>query len=351
MIPNQWYAILESNEIKKGHPIGVTRMAEKLVAWRDSAGKLTVMADKCPHRGVALSIGKIKTDCIQCPFHGFEYATSGECTLIPANGKDARPPKAMQVKTYPTREAHGFVYIWWGEPLESYPPLPYFEALDERFVYATLRDHWNTHYSRAIENQLDVVHLPFVHRTTIGAGNKTLVNGPLTHIKSLYPGDNLLELWVYNEVDTGQKPLKPSQITEPQRRPFLQFRFPNVWHNWIANDVRVFVAFAPIDHENTMMYLRYYYTNKTPILRQIIGFFGSIANLVIERQDKWVVVTQQPKRADLDIGETLIKGDGPIIAYRKIRRELMENTHKFGMENTHKFGMENTHIGMENTQP
>jgi phenylpropionate dioxygenase-like ring-hydroxylating dioxygenase large terminal subunit len=324
MISNQWYAILESDEVKKGKPTGVTRMGEKLVAWRDSAGKASVMSDKCPHRGVALSIGEIRADCIQCPFHGFEYDTSGACKLVPANGKNSQPPKKLQVQTYPTNEAHGLIYIWWGEPRETYPPLPFFESIDEKFVYSTVRDHWNTNYSRAIENQLDVVHLPFVHRTTIGRGNKTLVNGPLVRVKSHFPQDNLLELWVYNDVDTGQTPLKPSQIPEPERRPFLQFRYPNVWHNWISNNIRVFVAFAPIDEDNTLMYLRYYHTVKTPVLRQITGFFGGIANLVIERQDKRVVITQEPKRSDLDIGEVLIPGDGPIITYRKVRRALIE---------------------------
>ena len=324
MIRNQWYAILESNEIKKGRPVGVTRMAEKLVAWRDSSGLLTVMADKCPHRGVALSLAEIKSDCIQCPFHGFEFDTTGACKLVPANGKNTVPPKALKVLTYPTREANGLVYIWWGEARESYPTLPFFESIDEKFVYSTLRDHWNTHYSRAIENQLDVVHLPFIHRTTIGAGNKTLVNGPLVRVVSHYPLDNLIELWVDNEVDNGQTPLKPAQIPEPQRRPFLQFRYPNVWHNWISDSIRVMVAFAPIDDENTLMYLRYYHTTKTPILRQIVGLIGRLANLVIERQDKRVVITQQPKRADLGIGEVLIQGDRPIIVYRKIRRALIE---------------------------
>ncbi|MEI7844794.1 MAG: aromatic ring-hydroxylating dioxygenase subunit alpha [Chloroflexota bacterium] len=323
MIPNQWYVILESNEVKIGHPVGVTRMAEKLVAWRDSKGELTIMSDKCPHRGVALSIGEIKNDCLQCPFHGFEFDKSGQCTLVPANGKNNQPPKALKAHAYPTREAHGFVYIWWGEPRENYPPLPFFESIDDKFVYSTLRDHWNTHYSRAIENQLDVIHLPFIHRTTIGAGNKTLVNGPLVRVENLFPADNLINLWVYNEVDNDQTPLKPSQIPEPQRRPFLQFRYPNVWHNWISDSIRVMVAFSPIDHENTLMYLRYYHTNKTPVLRQITGFFGGIANLVIERQDKRVVITQQPKRADLDIGEILVQGDNPIIVYRKIRRALI----------------------------
>ncbi len=323
LIRNQWYVILESNEIKQGKLTGVTRMAEKLVAWRDGQGKATVMADRCPHRGVALSMGEIKSDCVQCPFHGFEFDTSGSCTLIPANGKNAAPPRAMKVKTYPTRESHGLVYIWWGHERETYPPLPYFNTLDERFVFATLRDHWHAHYSRAIENQLDVVHLPFVHRTTIGAGNRTIVNGPQYTLTETSSG-SLLEVWVNNEMDNGQTPKKPAEMPQPTRHAQLQFQFPNLWHNWIGDNIRVFIAFAPIDHENTMMYLRYYHTVKLPILRQITGWLGSLGNLFIERQDKWVVVTEQPKRPDLDIGEVLIQGDGPVIGYRKTRRALID---------------------------
>ena len=66
MIPNQWYAILDSKEVRAGKPVGVTRMGEKLVAWRDSKGQVTVMRDLCPHRGVALSVGELKGDCIIC---------------------------------------------------------------------------------------------------------------------------------------------------------------------------------------------------------------------------------------------------------------------------------------------
>ena len=116
MIPNQWYAILESNEIKLGKPVGVTRMGEKMVAWRNNKGDLSVMIDKCPHRGVALSVGKVVEECIQCPFHGFEFDISGACVLVPALGRNAEPPKALHVRSFPVREAHGFVYIWWGEP-------------------------------------------------------------------------------------------------------------------------------------------------------------------------------------------------------------------------------------------
>ena len=324
MIPNQWYAILESNEIKKGKIVGVTRMGEKMVAWRNTRGELSVMSDKCPHRGVALSAGKLVGDCIQCPFHGFEYDTSGTCKLVPANGAGSEPPKALHIRSYPVREEHGFVYIWWGEPVQELPPVPWFESISEEMAYATLKDHWASHYARAIENQLDVVHLPFIHYNTIGRGNRTLVNGPIAKEESHWPGDHLINLWVYNELDQGQKPKKPSEMPEPERRPFLQFRFGNLWQNWIADSLRVVLAFAPIDDGNTMMYLRYYHTMRIPILRQVYGWLGSLANLVIERQDRRVVITQRPPRPDLGIGEILIQGDSPIVLYRKIRRALIE---------------------------
>jgi len=326
MIPNQWYAILESNEVKPGKPVGVTRMGERLVLWRDDKGQVGCMADLCPHRGVALSAGKLIGSNVQCPFHGFEYDTSGRCTLIPANGKNTTPPKAIQVRrVYPAREAHGFIYIWWGEPraVQDLPPLPWFDSIDDTFAYATLRDPWATHYSRAIENQLDVIHLPFVHKTTIGRGNRTLVNGPLTRMERDAAGD-LLNLWVYNVLDEGQPPLRRSEIPEPQRHPSLQFRFPNLWQNWISDNLRIVVAFAPVDDENTLMYLRFCQKLvKVPVLSEMFNLSGTLSNLVIERQDRRVVVTQQPKRSDLRIGEKLIQGDGPIIEYRRRRSELI----------------------------
>jgi phenylpropionate dioxygenase-like ring-hydroxylating dioxygenase large terminal subunit len=324
MIPNQWYAILESNEIGKGKIIGVTRMGEKMVAWRTNSGQLSIMEEKCPHRGVSLRVGKLTGDCIKCPFHGFEYTTTGACKMVPANGKHAEPPKALHVRTYPVVEEHGFVYIWWGDTQNEYPPVPWFESIPDSMVYATLKDHWKNHYSRAIENQLDVVHLPFIHHNTIGRGNRTLVNGPVSTEENHWPGDHLINLWVYNELDIGQKPKKSSEIPKPTRRPFLQFRFGNLWQNWIADNLRIVVAFAPIDNENTLMYLRYYHTVRVPVLRQLMGWIGNLSNFIIERQDRRVVITQRPHRSDLNIGEILIQGDNPIVLYRKIRKSLIE---------------------------
>jgi phenylpropionate dioxygenase-like ring-hydroxylating dioxygenase large terminal subunit len=170
MIRNQWYAILESNEVKVGNLLGVTRMGEKLVLWRLRDGKVVCMRDTCPHLGAKLSQGKCAGEHIVCPFHGFQYDSSGLCRLLPAYGQDGKIPQALKVKTYPTCEAHDFIYLWWGEnPPERLEPPRFFEAVanNANLSYASFRQHWNVHYSRMCENQLDVMHLPFVHHNTI----------------------------------------------------------------------------------------------------------------------------------------------------------------------------------------
>jgi len=320
MIPDQWYAVLESGEVRGGRLVGVTRMGERLVFWRTKGGGIVCMRDKCAHRGAALSGGKIEGDRIECPFHGLQYDPSGRCAVIPANGRDSPVPARFRVHAYPARDEHGLIWIWWGEPREEYPPIPFFEELDE-FHYSTIRDHWTTHYSRAIENQLDVVHLPFVHRTTIGRGNRRLVHGPVTRLE----GD-VIRVWVTNEVDRGQRPMRPEEMPEPVGHALLHFHFPNVWMNRLSEDFRIFAAFAPIDDENTMMYVRQYQRSlRIPVVSGLFGFLGNLGNRVILRQDRRVVVTQLPRRSGLRIGEQLFQGDRPIALYRRRRQELLDS--------------------------
>ncbi len=324
MIPNHWYAVLESREIPRRRPVGVTRLGEKLVLWRTPGGELVCQEDLCPHRGAALSAGWLSGERVVCPFHGLEYDPSGRCCVIPANGAQASVPKAFHVRSLPVREAHGLVWVWWGEPRAELPPLPWFESINDGFSYATLRDHWAVHYTRAIENQLDAVHLPFVHKSTIGRGNQTLVSGPRLRWERKAGGSSdRMNIWVYNESDHGQAPRKPEELPDPHYRPQLQFQFPNIWHNWISDTVRVFAAFAPIDDENTMIYVRFYQSSvRLPVVRQLFNALANPFNALILGQDKRVVLTQRPVRTWLRMGEKLIQGDGPIVAYRRRREEL-----------------------------
>ncbi|HUI86789.1 MAG TPA: aromatic ring-hydroxylating dioxygenase subunit alpha [Nitrososphaerales archaeon] len=318
MISERWYAVLESSEVKAGRPLGATRMGVRLVLWRDRAGALQCIADRCVHRGVSLSAGRLSDGNVQCPFHGMEFDGVGRCLKIPADGSAATIPGSYAARSFGVKEAHGLVWLWWGAPRDEYPPIPFFDDLDDSFSWRSVRSLWATHYSRAIENQLDVAHVPFVHASTIGRGGRTLVNGPGCRLE----GDSLY-VWPYNVKDSGQKPLTPEEVGERKGSTFLHFIYPNIWENHISENLRVFAVFAPVDEESTMMYIRQYQKVVTiPVLKQIFDVFGSVFNRIVANQDKPVVETQLPKRTAMGIGEYLIQADRPILLYRKRRREL-----------------------------
>jgi phenylpropionate dioxygenase-like ring-hydroxylating dioxygenase large terminal subunit len=320
MIYNQWYVVLESKELKRNHPVQVKRLNEKMVMWRDENEKACCIADKCCHRGASLSCGKIKDGRLECPFHGFIFDETGKVTLIPANGKNRIVPETMNVKSYKTCEEYGFIFVWWGDD-DKRTAAPFFFSELRDFSYSSFKDHWHTHYSRAIENQLDVVHLPFIHRTTIGRGNKTLVNGPVVTLEN-----DLLTFYVNNVEDDGKTiPLKPNEITDYQNLFHLQFHYPNIWQNFITDKIRAFAAFVPVDEENTIIYIRYYQRMiRIPLLKELFNYIGKISSIIILRQDKRIVVTQIPAKSEFSMDERLIMGDKPIVEYRRHRHHLME---------------------------
>jgi phenylpropionate dioxygenase-like ring-hydroxylating dioxygenase large terminal subunit len=324
MIPNRWYAVLESREVRAGSLLGVTRMGERLVFARDASGRAMCLRDRCAHRGAALSLGRLCGDQVECPFHGFQYDSTGRGRLIPANGKNSPVPERFRVVSYPCAEKHGFLFIWWGEAPAQGEPY-FFEDIDGDFSYATAVDPWDTHYSRAIENQLDVVHLPFVHADTIGRGNATLVNGPVVE----RPSEDHILVRPFNAVDTGQVPLRAEDIAPPHPAFHVEFHFPNLWQNWIAEKVRIVIAFVPVDAEHALLYLRFYQKFlPVPLLRRLVARAGIPSSLKIAHQDRRVVQTQVPKASGLAIGENLVQGDSPIAAYRLRRQELIDAARK-----------------------
>jgi len=320
MIFNQWYVILESKELKKNKPLRVKRFSRNLVLWRGLDNKALCISDECCHRGASLSCGKIIGGNLECPFHGFIYEGTGNVSVIPANGKNRPVPETMKVLSYKTFESYGLIWLWFGDNSKIKEDPFFFKEL-AGFSYSSFKDHWNIHYSRAIENQLDVVHLPFVHKTTIGRGNKTLVNGPVVIREK-----ELITFYVFNTEDDGRTiPLKPDEIADYEKLFHLSFHYPNIWQNFISDKIRAFAAFVPVDEENSIIYIRYYQKMiKIPLLKELFNYIGKISSIIILRQDKRVVITQLLKKSEYKMEEKLIIGDKPVVEYRKHRQELME---------------------------
>ena len=130
MIYNQWYAVIDSKELKKNKPLKIKRFNEEMALWRDEENSVCCISDKCCHRGASLSCGRVTGGRLQCPFHGFEFDKTGDVKTIPANGKNAVVPESMKVHGWKTFEGYGFIWVWWGDEGKATSEPFFFRDLD-----------------------------------------------------------------------------------------------------------------------------------------------------------------------------------------------------------------------------
>ncbi len=128
---NYWYPIVQSSELPAESPVGITCLGEDLVLFRDSRGNPNVLFDRCPHRHVKLSVGRVFGDELQCSFHGLRFDGAGACTLIPW---EQQTNPAMQqklcVRSYKAAEVGGVVWAYLGDE-RQFPPPPIEHCLPE----------------------------------------------------------------------------------------------------------------------------------------------------------------------------------------------------------------------------
>lgn len=315
-LKNHWYAVLESNEVQK-QPVRAERLGEMLVFWRDVQGAAHVQNNQCPHMGASLSQGHVKDNCLVCPFHGFAFGTDGNCEHIPANGKTGRIPPQLRVKTYPAQEAHGFIWVWYGETEPHTQKIPFFEELIP-LTYGTLTDQWPVHISRAIENQLDSAHLPFVHHNTIGRRLSPFIQGP--YVEADETG---VKVWNFQHLE-ADKQMSQQELKGHinGRDPALDLRFPGIWRLKISAGFYQFIAFVPVNATTTHYYLRHYRNWKVPLVDGLISKALSFSNRLILNQDKRVVCEQRPINTAEAEQEHLIGADRAIAQFRRLVRQL-----------------------------
>lgn len=165
-IRNAWYVAAWSHELTR-QPLGRIYLNEPVVLYRTRAGAPVALEDRCIHRRYPLNGGALIEDRIQCPYHGLEYTPEGVCTRIPGGGE---VPERLRVRSYPVQERHGWVWIWMGDPALADPAgIEDFHWLDDPAWGAQgTRYHAQCDYRLIIENLLDLTHLAYVHKSTIG---------------------------------------------------------------------------------------------------------------------------------------------------------------------------------------
>ena len=166
-LKNYWYVAASTPEIGR-KPFRRIIMYEPVVMYRTEDGTPVALEDRCPHRRLPLSMGKlVSDDVLQCHYHGLRFDRTGACVRVP--GQDMIPANA-RVKSYPLVERYKWLWIWMGDAgagrsrddpglsLVRRSELGRAAGLSPRPVQLAVVN----------DNLLDLTHLAFVHETTIG---------------------------------------------------------------------------------------------------------------------------------------------------------------------------------------
>ncbi len=165
LLRRYWVPALMAEEIAEpdGAPVRVQLLGEKLIAFRDSSGKVGVLEEFCAHRGVSLWFGRNEEGGLRCPYHGWKYDVTGQCTDLPSEPEETGIRRDMKLTAYPTLEQGGVIWIYMGPP-ELQPEPPGLEwtlvAPEQRFVSKRLQE---CNFLQALEGGIDSSHVSFLH--------------------------------------------------------------------------------------------------------------------------------------------------------------------------------------------
>ena len=326
MYINFWYPVARSEEVTAERPVRARILTLDFVAFRDSAGQAHVLSDTCIHRGGALGAGKLKGDCVECPYHGWQFAGDGRCTVIPSLGQGAKIPARAKIDSYPVQERYGIVFAFLGDlPAAERPPLyeiPEFDAPDWRANELVVFDV-DYYYERSVENGLDPAHNEFVHPKQGAPGmrqdfrNKPIDIQPMTDW-----GSKFIIPFVHEKTDTalmkdqinrdpeylrgGSGHLGPNVLAT-----WLQFSKDNIFHQYFFE--------APIDENHTRIFfvnMRHFMLDPA-MDKRIVD-----VNMEIAQEDIEVLRLLNPVRTpDTTTKELLVPADLPIVRYREFLQD------------------------------
>lgn len=172
---NTWYVAATPDELA-GKPLGRTICNLRMVFYRGPEGQPVALEDFCPHRGAALSLGKVCDGKLVCGYHGLEMGCDGKTVAMPGQRVRGFPA----IRSYPAAERNGFIWVWPGDAAKADVALiPRFDwANDPGWAYGGGLYHIQANYQLMIDNLMDLTHETYVHATSIG--QKEIDESPCT---------------------------------------------------------------------------------------------------------------------------------------------------------------------------
>ena len=168
MFRSYWLPALLEEELPGNDcpPVRVELLGERLLALRDTSGRMGLIEEFCAHRRASLWFGRNEEGGIRCAYHGWKYDVTGQCVEVPSESESGFC-KRIKLASYPLIARGGILWTYMGPP-EKQPPLPEYEfALvtpEQRFVSKRMQE---CNWLQALEGGIDSSHVSFLHRATL----------------------------------------------------------------------------------------------------------------------------------------------------------------------------------------
>jgi len=254
-----WLPVCMSEEVaeKDGAPVRSRLVGESLVAFRDSHGKLGVLDEHCPHRGASLVFGRNEECGLRCLYHGWKFDVDGNILEMASEPDGSALMKSLKQKSYPVREAGGFVWAWLGpkEEMREFEPPAW--APTPGIKYAIVKMHAASNAAQVLEGSIDSAHSSSLHSTNMPAAED--VYGSTATDEAWYrPSNDKAPRMQFEPTPYGfryaalRKPIKNPETDQYVRTtlfiaPFTVLIPPN-------NQYNLAQMLVPMDDLNTMFY-------------------------------------------------------------------------------------------------
>jgi 5,5'-dehydrodivanillate O-demethylase len=235
LLRRYWMPVAVAAELTPEEPTKFVRLlGENLVLFRDTTGRVGLLADRCAHRGASLCYGRVEERGISCPYHGWLYDTDGKILETPPERNEAIM-RSVRQPSYPVRKYVGLYWAYLGpEPLPELPPYDTLVRRDGKrrlVIHPVLDCNW----FQAMENSVDPAHLQILHQEFIGRGRK-----PVNTTRGFIDDVADTDFYVTEYGIMKKRTYVNGQVDE---HPLV---FPNILRQGFSTQIRV-----PIDDEHT----------------------------------------------------------------------------------------------------
>lgn len=323
MYINFWYPTVKSEDLTDT-PQKVQILGQQFVVFRDSNGEAHCLSNVCTHRGGSLAGGKMRDDCVECPYHGWQFNGAGECVKIPSIGKEGKIPPRTKIDSYPVQEKYGIVFAFLGDLPEAERPAIYeieeFGADGWRCNDVTILEV-DYNYERSIENGLDPAHNEYVHPTHGFEGERDDYTMEVDAVQETPLGCGFWHIFTSPELK--DETMNKVRNTVGDLEAGAWHYGPNVLithiHMSAENWMHQYFFEAPVDETHT----RIFFVNmRNCLLDPAHDAKITERNLVIAQQDIDVLVPLEPAITPSDMThENMMPADKVIVRYRQWLKE------------------------------